>query len=87
MDRNLRKSGLSLTVAGMAGVLFFIITDPRLGIGRAAPNAAMLFNHDIRDRYYQLIDSANRAMIGTSVGIVGSVLFVLIGLYMATRHT
>ena len=53
----------------------------------AMPTGAALLNHDVRDRYYQLIDAANQALIGTTVGIAASVLFILTGLYVLTRRT
>ena len=73
MDNNVRRSGLMLTVAGVLGALFFWWTDPRFGSQRNAS--------------YELIDRVNEARIGTSVGIVGAVIVVVIGLWLMTRRT
>ena len=34
MDREIKKSGLKLALAGVVGVLFFWLTDPIYGVGR-----------------------------------------------------
>jgi hypothetical protein len=72
MDKNIRRSGLPLTLAGLLGALFFWLTDPRVG---HAANAS-----------YELIDRVNEARIGTTVGIAGSVIVLLIGLWLMTRR-
>lgn len=71
MDKIVRKSGLTLAVAGLGGALFFWMTDPRFGSQRNAS--------------YELIDRVNEQRIGTTVGIVGSVIVLLIGLWLMTR--
>ena len=73
MDKNARRSGLALSLAGLLGALFFWMTDPRFGPRR---NASL-----------ELIDRVNEARIGTTVGIVGSVIVLLIGLWLMTRRT
>jgi hypothetical protein len=78
MDKNVRRSGLTLTLAGLLGALFFWMTDPRFGLHRKAVYEAI---------DYQLIDRVNEARIGTTVGIVGSVIVLLIGLWLMTRRT
>jgi len=69
----MKRSALTLVGLGLAGVLFFWLTDPRYGLmqGSAAT----------------ITDQANDASIGTLVGIVGSMLVLIIGLYLATRRT
>ena len=71
MERENRKSGLSLALAGAAGGLFFWLTDPALGV--------------LKHRADNPIDAMNEARIGTllGLGLCGAVL--LIGLWMATR--
>lgn len=72
MDKNVRRSGLTLTLAGLLGALFFWMTDPRFGVqGNAS---------------YELIDRVNEARIGTMVGMVGSAIVLLIGLWLMTRR-
>ena len=73
MDKNIRRSGLPLTLAGLLGGLFIWMTDPRFGSQRNAS--------------YELIDRVNEARIGTTVGIVGSAIVLLIGLWLLTRRT
>ena len=73
MDKNVRRSGLALALAGLLGALFFWMTDPRFGPRRSAS--------------LELIYRVNEARIGTTVGIVGSVIVLLIGLWLMTRRT
>jgi hypothetical protein len=73
MDRNVRRSGVSLALAGAAGGLFFWMTDPRFG--------------STGSRAYELIDRVNEARLGTMVGVVGSAVVLLIGLWLMTRRT
>ena len=74
MDKNIRRSGFSLLLAGLGGALFFWLTDPRYGVQRGGPGA-------------DIVDRINEARLGTMVGIGGSVLVVLIGLFLMTRRT
>lgn len=68
-----RRSGSSLVIAGLLGIAFFWATDPRYGfIPSAADN---------------IIDAANQARIGTWVGIAGSIVVLVIGLWLLTRKT
>jgi len=70
--RPMKRSAWILAGLGLAGALFFWLTDPRYGLlkGSAAT----------------ITDRANDASIGTLVGIAGSVLVLIIGLYLATRR-
>lgn len=72
MEANVRRSGLTLAVAGAAGALFFWLTDPRVGRQRLA---------------YDVIDRVNEARVGTIVGVVGSLAVLVIGLWLMTRRT
>jgi hypothetical protein len=67
---NVRRSGVSLALAGAAGALFFWLTDPRFGRQQLASD---------------VIDRVNEAQIGTMVGVVGSVAVLVIGLWLMTR--
>lgn len=70
-----KRSGMRLCLAGVIGVLFFWITDPRWGpIGRR-------MNAD------DLIDAINFGRPGTFVGLTGSGIVLLIGLWLMTRRT
>ena len=72
MEANVRKSGATLALAGLAGGLFFWLTDPR-------------WNHE---RYAQdVIDRVNEGRVGTLVGIVGSAVVLMIGIFLTTRRT
>ena len=73
MDKNVRRSGFALALAGLLGALFFWMTDPRYGL---RTNISL-----------ELIDRVNEARIGTTVGIGGSVIVLLIGLWLMTRRT
>lgn len=71
MRRN--RTGFSLLLAGMAGVLFFWATDPRSSVGQ------WLVGREI--------DTANQAFIGTLVGLIGSAAAMVIGLWLLMRRT
>ena len=73
MDKSVRRSGLALAFAGLLGALFFWLTDPRVGLHRNAS--------------YELIDQVNEARIGTTVGVIGSIIVLSIGLWLMTRRT
>ena len=73
METNVRRSGMSLALTGVIGALFFWLTDPRVG-GRHQAAA------------YDLIDRVNEAHVGTLVGVVGSAVVLLIGLWLMTRR-
>jgi hypothetical protein len=71
MDREIKKSGLSLICAGAVGLVFFWLTDPIMGVGRKNfPNP---------------VDAMNEASLGTLAGIAGSVALLALGLWMMTR--
>ena len=58
MDREIRKSGLNLVLAGLLGLLFFWLTDPVHGIGHKT--------------FDNPVDAMNEASLGTLAGILGS---------------
>jgi hypothetical protein len=74
MDREIRRSGLNLALAGILGVLFFWLTDPVWGIFKPA---------QARE---SPVDAMNEALIGTTAGMVGSAVVLLLGLWIATRR-
>ncbi|HEY7116276.1 MAG TPA: hypothetical protein VH475_06810 [Tepidisphaeraceae bacterium] len=71
MDRQIKKSGLNLILAGVLGVLFFWLTDPIFGIGHK--------------NFENPVDAMNEASLGTIAGIAGSVALLALGLWMMTR--
>jgi hypothetical protein len=75
MTSDNRRSGMRLCAAGLVGLLFFWLTDPRWGfIGRR-------MNAD------DLIDAINFGQYGTFVGLGGSAIVLLFGLWLMTRRT
>ena len=68
-----RRSGFSLVFAGLRGAAVFWFTDPRFGWLRPAGQ--------------NLIDAANQNWIGTMVGLAGSAIVLLIGLWLLSRRT
>jgi uncharacterized membrane protein len=71
-----RRPGGSLLFSGLAGVAFFWLTDPRYGWARL-PVVAAGDNP---------IDAAHYMLAGTAVGVVGSVVLLMIGLWLMTRR-
>jgi hypothetical protein len=69
---NKRRSGFSLVLAGLAGIMFFMETEPRSRFGHWMSGMS--------------VDFANQAWIGTVVGLGGSVVTLLIGVWLLTRR-
>jgi len=75
MTSDNKRSGIRLCAVGAIGLLFFWLTDARWGpIGR-------------RMHGDDLIDAINQGMPGTIIGLVGSGIVLLIGLWLMTRRT
>lgn len=74
MTRDTKRSGLSLLVVGLLGVAFFWATDPRFGIARAETMPSP-------------VDAVYDATPGTYLGLVGSGVVVVIGLWMLAKRT
>jgi hypothetical protein len=74
MRRVSRRSGFSLVLVGMLGVVFFWITDPRYGL-------ALRWSKGENP-----IDLANEHFPGTIVGLAGSLLIFLIGVYLLSSR-
>ncbi len=71
----MRKSGRSLVIAGLLGLLFFWLTDPHYGwFGRLGSTG-------------NPVDDANHAFVSTVLGLVGSLLVLGIGIWLMTRRT
>jgi hypothetical protein len=74
MTKSTRTSGLGLVLAGALGIAFFYLTDPRWGwLGR-------------RSAGEDAIDAVHRLAPGTMVGLAGSAIVLLVGLWLATRR-
>jgi hypothetical protein len=91
MDRANRLSGIGLILMGLAGTLFFWITDPRYGpaMHRAA-EARLDWRYGLfllRGSPDNLIDAANQARLSTIVGVVGSAALLIVGLWLISRKT
>jgi uncharacterized membrane protein len=67
---------MSLVLAGLLGIGFFWLTDPRYGAFSRVAQANV-----------NIIDSMRHTSTGTFVGIAGSALVLLIGLWLMTRRT
>lgn len=90
MSRANRRSGLAFVVVGMLGAASFWVTDPRLGpaVHRSA-SGRLDWRHwlfVVRGSPDNLLDAAHQAMLGTLVGIAGSLLLLLLGLWLLTRR-
>jgi len=70
-----RKSGLSLVLIGLQGILFFWISDPRIGWG------SRWIHPD------NMIDAINNHFTGTIAGLAGCAVMVVIGCYLLSRKT
>lgn len=67
------RSPRLLVIAGLIGLLFFWVTDPKFGL------AAPLIGDRARD-------AANQALPGTAIGVIGSAVVLLIGSWLALRR-
>lgn len=69
-----RRSGLSLVLVGILGILFFWMTDHGYGLAAnwGGPSS---------------IDQANQSLPGTVIGMVGSTFVALIGVWLMSRKT
>jgi hypothetical protein len=72
MPRDTRRSGLSLVLAGLLGIGFFWMTDPRFGLSPATS--------------VEIVDAIGRASMGTWIGVVGCGVIVLFGLWLMLRR-
>jgi hypothetical protein len=73
MRRDTRRSGFSLVLAGVGAILYFWLTDPRLGVhGRSS---------------FDIIDAISEGRAGTYVGIGVAGVIAVIGLWLIMRRT
>ncbi len=76
MNRRSQRSGIGLAIAGLVGAMFFCLTDPRfavmVGLQTGTPD---------------LIDRINQNRPGTLVGLVGCLIVVCVGFWLASRRT
>lgn len=69
-----QRSGFWMVVLGAAGVAFFWVTDPRWGaLGRRMAGD-------------NLLDAVHELSVGTYVGLAGSLVVLLLGLWLVTRR-
>jgi hypothetical protein len=72
---NRTRSALVLTVLGLLGGLFFWLTDPTLGIATR-----------LMDSSVNRVDASNQAWLGTYIGLAGSAMAVVVGLWNIWRR-
>jgi hypothetical protein len=72
---NRTRSAIGLVFLGILGGLFFWLTDPKLGIATRLMDSSV--NH---------IDAANQGALGTYIGLIGSAIAVLVGLWSIWRR-
>lgn len=64
---------MSLVLAGLAGIAFFWLTDPKWGWGHGASPA-------------DIVDAMNQAAPGRWIGIAGCTVVMVIGLWLVLRR-
>ncbi len=74
MKSNGQRSGWGLALAGLLGLVFFWLTDPQFGPVHGLRSAE------------NVIDASRQAILGTLVGMVGSLLVLLMGLWLMVRR-
>lgn len=72
----MRPRDLHLALLGLAGVLFFVATDARWGVGLWLDRAAES----------NVVDAARYGQWGTYAGLVGSLAVMAVGLWLAGRE-
>ncbi len=71
----MKTGSLKLTLLGLVCVAFFILTDPRIGLGGKLDGSANT----------NLVDAMHALWPGTLVGLAGSGMVVMIGLWLGVR--
>jgi|FrelakmetLWP11LW_1041352.scaffolds.fasta_scaffold00868_4 hypothetical protein len=70
----MKRSGLSLVIAGVLGIAFFLATDPHFDIIRWWRSSS------------GVVDAAHQALAGTVVGLAGSLVVLCVGLWLLSRR-
>jgi len=70
------RSAILLTFFGILAVAFFWFTDPTLGVA----------DH-LMDSHINRLDAANQAWPGTLMGLAGSAVVTLTGLWLMTKRS
>lgn len=73
MPRDTRRSGLSLVLAGAAGIGFFVLTDPKWGV--------------LRPDSTEVIDAVHQGWPGTYIGIGGGAVVIFFGMWLIMRRS
>lgn len=71
----MRQSGLLLLAGGIAGIAFFLATDPRV-MPQWASRVGWSAN---------VVDATREAITGTVLGLAGAVAILLIGVWLLIR--
>lgn len=74
MPRDNRRSGFTLILAGLAGVAFFALTDPKWGMLRPSSSP-------------DIVDAMQQAWPGTYIGMAGGAMIVVFGLWLIVRRS
>ena len=61
-------------LAGLAGIAFFVVTDPRWGLVHRATSP-------------DVVDAINQGSPGTWIGIAGGAVIVIFGLWLILRRS
>jgi hypothetical protein len=72
----MKTGSLKLTLLGLMCVAFFWMTDPRLGLGDSLDG----------DANTNVVEAMHALWPGTLVGLAGSGMVVLIGLWLGVRR-
>ncbi len=91
MARATRRSGVTLALLGIAGLLFFWATDPHFGpASRRVAVAHLDWRHwlfVLRGSPDNLVEAGNQLLVSTIIGIAGSLAVLLVGIWLFTRRS
>jgi len=91
MARATRRSGLSLALLGVAGLLFFYVTDLHFGPAASASAASNLYWRHwlfvLRGSPDNVVEAANELLVSTIIGLAGSLAVLLTGVWLVTRRS
>ena len=92
MARATRRSGITLVLLGVIGLLFFWVTDPYYGpVSHKTPDlqARIDWHHVlflVRGSPQNPVEAANQMMVSTAIGLLGSVAVFALGVWLITRR-